>query len=372
MLMALAVMFMVAACSRQENIQVLTKEITYDVVINNQKVICEEGSEGASYTWFFSNIEASKRCRFLEDLFDKAISDTLNKDTLKITDDDGNKMTVEHYKQRLIVYDSVKFYPPYLVCDTLIKSKIGPNDVFTLRFREKWTYNPETMEIKKLIYAYAPLYYPNDPARPGKRVSKPVPLFWMQQDTNAACSVLFTEKILSTIPYNDPPDFINPDSAKLAEYMNDLNRYVFNDSLPAYIWCQKPYNDFKTHDYVWRARLTPTKNQKTIDSIVPGIFWQVFCGLENVNKADTLYEQAVKAGLHFGPAEGICFVEEWYFDPVSLQLAKKVDQIGPVALKRNYKGDIKDFVPSYIVKFNALPVKAKVKKVQKPKEEKKE
>jgi hypothetical protein len=369
LLVAIAVI-MITACGKQDKTEIITKQIVYDVVINNQKVICEEGSEDASWSWFFNNIEASARCQFLENLFEKVISDTLNKDTLKITDDDGIKLAVDQYNQRLIVYDSVKYYPPYLVCDTLIASVIGPKDVYILRFKEKWTYDPATMQISKKVLAYAPLYFPNDPARPGKRVSKPVPLFWMQQDTNAECNSLFTDKILYSVAFNDPPALVNPDSANCAEYVNDLLQYVCKDSIPANIWDNWSKTDLRGHDNIWKAEVLPKRNQKTIDSVVPGIYWQVFYGLENIDKTDTLYPDAVRAGLHFSQPEGICFVEEWYLNPVSLQLAKKVEMVGAVAAKRNYRGDIKAWIPSFVVKFNRIGAPPKVKKAKKAEENK--
>lgn len=337
-LMAFAVAFLAVSCSRDKGKELLTKEITYDVNINNSKIICDEGNEGAYYTWFYNNMEASVRCGFLDDLFERAIKDTANtKDTLKIKDDDGNMILAANYKQKLIVYDSVRSHYPYLVCDTLIASKIKPSDITVLRFREKWTYNPKTLEITKTVLGYAPLYFPNDPARPGKRVHVAVPLFWKHQDNTAECNVMLTKKIMYNVPVSHLPEVLNQDSASCAKYLGILTQRVFNDSITAYLW-----------DWT-----------KT-DSIVVGEAWKAMFGIKDEGKAS---KEIAKIQKCFEPVDCFRFTEEWYINPVTMALGKKVTRLCGVSLKYNKK-EIKDYYPTYVVRFDVPQSKIKVKKVE--------
>jgi hypothetical protein len=328
-LMALAIAFLAAACTREENKKVLTKEIVYDVLINNNKMICEGGNEIASFMWFMNNIQASERSTFLGYLFEKAM---IGKIAMK--DNEGKEMTPQQFKERLVVFDSARRYYSSPIYDTLIQSNIQSYDIMTLRFREKWIYDTKTMEISKKVFAYAPLYFPNDPKRPGKRVHEPVPLFWLEQDTLAPCNIQLTSRIVYNVPVQHPPISANSDSANCANYLDDLCNLVFTDSITAY--------------YLW--------SWDNKDSVVEGKVWKALFGVKDND------EETAKIEKRFGPVDGMRFMEEWYMDPVSMQLSKKVNRLGVVTINFDRRGEFKGYIPTYYIKFGQIaahPVKKK-------------
>lgn len=156
----------------------LSKNIEYDVTINNFKMISQLTLEESNLLWFRENIEASSRGAFLDMLFKNVLGGKLN-----LTNANNKAIDTNQLKGILYITDTVHFNriaPPYDVYDTIIKRMISISTVTGLRFRENWLYDARTMEITKKVLAIAPLIPKVDTDKDGNDIiGENKVLFWI-------------------------------------------------------------------------------------------------------------------------------------------------------------------------------------------------
>ncbi len=223
-LVALMVFAFSACKEKEEKRELLTERIEYDVTIDN-----EESMES-----FLNNVDAGDRLAFLEFLFNELSAG-------KAVDAYGNSVDEEAVKNLLIEVDTNWFYDKMDLFQ-YIRSEM--NKVRVLRFREKWTYNPETYSFYKEVIAVAPAVVLKDSDRV---VSHIVPLFWVNCDTvDAKKPVLITDLIIcdalvqnntgETVKlYGESPGFLHSfDASKREKFFMDLKDNVASHKLNAY------------------------------------------------------------------------------------------------------------------------------------------
>lgn len=207
--------------------KILTHEIIYNVRINNFYDMVQY--EGDTYSWKNEHIFAPYRTTFLTKLYDAACSGKLN-----ITDTNNNPVKGKDLKETLRKYDSLVIFnpePPYDIYDAIICSDFDPLTISGLQFKEKWTYNPATMEIYKKVLAYAPLVEVYSPYSGDFLYLKPV--FWINLPDLPPSE---DDKILTPrINYNA---YFSPDSNRnvstgnyFQEYNKQLTEKAFSDKL---------------------------------------------------------------------------------------------------------------------------------------------
>ncbi len=159
-----------SAC-KQENRQIITKKIQYDVTIK---------SPDPSYDWWIQNLPGPQREALIQTILQGAVS--------------GKYKAYDYFYQPIspkavarILADTVALKvretrPPYAMKDTLIVSRIGVKDILRLRFMEKWSINPQTLQFTKTVTGIAPVARRTD-AQGNIRWQ---PLFWIFPDSKTA------------------------------------------------------------------------------------------------------------------------------------------------------------------------------------------
>ncbi|HNW90801.1 MAG TPA: hypothetical protein PKN48_14170 [Bacteroidales bacterium] len=315
--------------------KVLSKNIEYDVTINNFVKISQSSPEESHWVWSDENIEASSRCAFLDLLFKKALSGKL-----KLTDMNNKSIDTNKLKDLLSFTDTLtmtRLTPPYNSYDTVVKRTIQASSVTGLRFRENWSYDPKTMAFSKKVIAMAPLSskvgYDDDG---NLTFSERKALFWIVFPEKTKPDVVLTKRIISNVIYH-PTDFsedINVDSLAMDGYINKIMDKAYSDSINAY-----QYSD---ESGMWNVPLSG-KDLKdrwcSIDTITYSTPQHKHGSYDTIIKHDVLISM-------------IRFLEEWTFDPETMAIDKKVVGICPVTICYDDAGEAKGFKPLFWVYFS--------------------
>mgnify|MGYP001250086804 CR=1 FL=1 len=313
---------------------ILSKNIEYDVTINNFKMFSQLTLEESNLIWFRENIEASSRGAFLDMLFKKALGGKLN-----LTDANNKTIDTNQLKEVLCVTDTVQFTrmtPPYNVYDTIIKKMISISTVTGLRFRENWSYDAKTMEITKKVISMAPLFSKLDTDKDGNEIiGENKVLFWIIFPEKTTPSKVLTKRIVSQVTYHNNSAFknLNIDSVAIDTYIRKVLELAYSDTLNVYTWgdgdmadIQKSGSDLKNDicsiDTI--SLMTPKHKHGSYDTIIK-------------------HEPSITA---------IRFLEEWTFDPATMAIAKKVVGVCPVEMCYDQYGDLKGYRPLFWVYFS--------------------
>jgi hypothetical protein len=307
--------------------QVLSKNIEYEVKINNFIMINALGLEESNHSWFRNNIEASARGAFLELLFKNA-----REGKLQLFDMNDKPADIRRLNELLFASaDTLRMtraYPPYQEYDTTISKSIPSEEITALRFREEWTYDPSTLAIKKKVLAYAPVWTPITFDKDQKEVyGESKPLFWVKWSKEPASTKILTKRILSAVLLKsaeawDKAD--NIDSVAIQKYTNRLLDKVFKDSIDAYTLDMNDLADVPVNGKDLRA------NMNRYDTI----------RLQRSGSSQQMYDTVIitKANI-----TGIRFIEEWSFDPATMALTKKVVGVCPIEQCFDENGIFKGF-----------------------------
>ena len=279
--------------------------------------------EGANYfyssiddIWYFNNLESSVRVPFIDQLFENAF-----KGKLELFDVNNKAMDTTMLKKMMIFQDTLHLMrtdPPYDTFDTIIKKKICEAlDITAIRFREEWTYDPQSMAINKKVVAMAPIIS-LDKKNSGKTFVKGTgkPLFWIKFSKETPVNTVLTKRIISNVPFfgKDDTKALNMDSALIEKYITALISKLKSDSITAYVAFDKLSN----------KKLSSKDVSETLS------------GFAKENKKIT----------------DIRFLEEWTFDPNTMYLQKKVVGICPLIKEYDAKGGFRGYIILFWVYFN--------------------
>ncbi|MCK9612461.1 MAG: hypothetical protein WC401_08720 [Bacteroidales bacterium] len=313
---------------------ILSKNIEYDVTINNFKMSSQLTLEESNLIWFRDNIEASSRGAFLDMLFKNAFSGKLN-----LTDLNGKSIDTNQLKSILYVADTVtltRITPPYDNYDTIIKKMISISTVTGLRFRESWSYDTKTMEITKKVITMAPLFSKVDTDKDGNEIiGENKVLFWIIFPEKTTPSKVLTKRIVSQVAYHDNSAFknFNIDSVAIDTYIQKILELAYSDTLSVYSWSDGDMADIQISG-------TDLKNDicliDTISFMTP-------------KHKHGNYDTIIK---HEPNITAIRFLEEWTFDPATMAIAKKVVGVCPVEMCYDQYGDLKGYRPLFWVYFS--------------------
>lgn len=318
--------------------QVLSKNIEYDVTINNFKMFSAWGLNTSGVYWYRDNLESSTRNAFLELLFKNALAGKL-----ELYDMNDKVIDTNHLKDLMLVskdtITATRTEPPYDTFDTVINKTIEPAEITAFRFREEWTYDTETMAIKKKVIAFAPIWTPISSDNEGKETyGKNKALFWVKWSKEPANTKVLTKRILYTINYIGTDSWekaTHVDSMAIQKYMNLFLKRIYKDSIAAYDVVEGDLTTLPVSGkYLYKIlNRTDTIKQKRTEP-----------------PYDT-YDTIIK---HTANVNAIRFLEEWSFDPITMAIEKKVVGICPVELCYDMNNDFKGYKPYFWVYFGDI------------------
>jgi hypothetical protein len=315
---------------------VISKNIEYDVTINNFKMFSQWGLAASTSLWYRNNMESSVRNEFLTLLFNKAKAGKL-----ELYDMNDKRIDTNGLKEILSVMDTMtlaRTSPPYKSYDTVVNNIIQPEEITALRFREEWSYDPATMALMKKVLAFAPIRTLIKYDKDGKEIyGKDKPLFWVKWSKEPANTKVLTHRIFYHVKYIGSEDFEKAtfiDSIAIQKYMKLFLDKAYKDSITAYDITSGP--DFPT------VPISGKDLYKTMNRV------------DTIKQKDTKSSQhtSVTVIKHEANATTIRFIEEWSFDPITMAIEKKVVGICPV--EKCYEADgvtFKGYRPYFWVYF---------------------
>jgi hypothetical protein len=329
------------------NHQLLSKNIEYDVTINNYKFMKLWGGEVSADLWFRDNLEGSVRSGYMELLWKNALAGKL-----ELYDMNDKKIDTTELKKILTITDSLQIEIGNKLVDTVIRKTIDPNETTKLRFREEWTYDPTTMVISKKVLAIAPILrttevYDNNG---NETYCKDKALFWVKFSKEPSNTKVLTKRIMTNTSYRyckELNNIKNADTAELKKYTDLLCNKAFKDSIDAY--------DVVSGPPAWLQI-----SGKDLSRLL--------------NKVDTIKSNGKDTVIKRMPNfTTIRFLEEWNFDPNTMAIQKTVVGLCPVIALYEADGvTFKGYMPCFWVYFKDIWTpfdgKLELKKLEKKKE----
>lgn len=165
-LLLLSVVIMLVGC-QQEDKQVVTKKIQYDVNIK---------SPSPDYDWWIQNLVGPEREKLVNIIIDGAKAGKWQ--AYDYFNEPINKIEVANIFSDTTVVTMMREVPPYKVFDTIIINNILKEDVLRLRFLEEWKMDPENLNFEKKVLGIAPIARRFD----FNGIERWQPLFWIYTD----------------------------------------------------------------------------------------------------------------------------------------------------------------------------------------------
>jgi hypothetical protein len=319
--------------------EIITKEIIYDVGINNFEKYVQNDYGDCDFYLDRENVLPDYRLAFLTSLFDLALTNKLN-----ITD--TNDVIINDRKLKALLAGMDHFtlkreYPPYNTFDTVIPYQA--EQIKKLRFREEWNHQPATMELSKKILAFAPVREIYD--RKNSLISSR-PLFWVIQNKQEPTG---KEKLLSS------------------RIFSTTSCYKFKGSN-----CKENTDYERTRNYIKLLFSRSCNNEMKIYSSISDINSGNLVPLtveelhKILDRADTFrltrpyppyneYDTAIRIEIIPDSIKLIRFIEEWYVDPETMYFVKKIIGAGPVdEVFDPVTGEFKGYRPIYYTYFNDI------------------
>jgi hypothetical protein len=329
-----ALVFIYAGCNPKggENTNdrpVLSKNIEYDVSINNFKLMKLWGLVSSSPLWYRYNLESSVRCAYLELLFQKALAGKL--DLYDMNDQPIDTIALKILLNSTDSKDTIIMIrpsPPYDEFDTVVAIPFDPSTITALRFREDWTYDPATMAISKKVLAIAPIWTPvTFDAEGNECYGTDKPMFWIKFSKEPTNTKVLTKRIMSNtscIGFRDACMAKNADTIELKKYFNSILNRVYNDSIEFYDPCAEP-GILQVSGKKWY------KAMNRVDTI-------------KVGDKDTVIKSEPNL-------TDLRFLEEWSFDTTTMAIQKTVVGICPVERVFCTDGSFKGYKPYFWTYF---------------------
>lgn len=312
-------MLIISSCKKAEE-KTLVKNITYDVLINSDNILSI-----TSENWWKCNIERSRREAFINALF-LMINDSL----IKVTDGNGTGLDSDDIKQRMFIKDTIVLMrkkDPAEYYDTIITVVVKPEQINMIRFKETWTYDPETFKITKQIKSYGLSFSKKDIY--SKHVYHTEPFFWVacnDEEVSTNPKKVLTERIAYSLPMYE---LCLPDAYSVVKIDADTN-------------------DIRTFlKTMWGAALNGTlKNMKS-----PDFTTLVFSDLKTdslknqitrtmkknylANVADKELENKILDYV-MDCGKTLYFHERWILDMKTMSIKKDIQIVSPgINIKRN-------------------------------------
>jgi hypothetical protein len=309
---------MMTSCKNTEE-KSLVKSITYDVLINSDNAL-----PSIKDYWWKYNIERSKRDAFITMLFNK-----IDSSLISVTDENGKVLTMDDIKLRMTIKDTVYMMRPSKPSeyfDTVITVEVTPEQLNMIRFKESWTYDPETFEITKYIQSYGLSYTKKNMY---SRIYHPEPIFWVTCDDLE--NIHNTKKVLTErIAYSTPlfethyPDAYNTikmegDTADIRTYLQTMWEAALSDKL-------KNVKDLDFTTLEFKDITIDTIKNQTIHSIKKILTASLTDKEIEKNMMDYI--------MNYGKT--LFFHERWTVDMKTMAIKKDVQIVSPgINIKKN-------------------------------------
>ena len=329
--------------------QLLSKNIEYDVVINNYKMEQQMGwlLTDSYWDWYRSNLEGSVRSGYMDLLWKNALAGKL-----ELCDMNDKKIDTTELKKILTVTDSVQIFMGNKLIDTVLKKIIDPAEITILRFREEWTFDHSTMAITKKVLAMAPIQTSVIYDKSGKvSYGEDKALFWIKFSKEPTNTKVLTKRIMTNTAYyntNSVTYTKNADTSEIRKYTDVLLNRAYKDSIDVY----DPIS--------FMAEKQEQESGKELYRVL--------------TKIDTVKSNGNNTVISRKPYfNAIRFLEEWNFDPNTMAIQKTVVGLCPVVMLYESDGvTFKGYQPCFWVYFKDIWApfdgKMELKKIEKKKE----
>ncbi len=325
----IVLIFIVIACktNHSKDNKLITEKIQYDVLINNTE---------PDMDWWIQNIEGPKRDKFINLIFE-AIKD--NK--LNIYNLNGESTNLESVLSHLFAFDTIQLQKNgkkgQMIDTIFITNSFNQEKINQIRFREKWSFNENTLQIEKKVDAFCPVMQVENPEKDNKLT---FPLFWIFSDSLQNSE----DKDLITITHKIQYDvFIKSENDKNNWYSNNIvasdREYLLNKIIEV-----ASKGKLKIYDYfdksIDKESFKKILNRK--DTVL----------VENPEDPGSFTPQISDISLDIKSISKIRFIEDWKIDPKSFRLFKTVKAISLLTENRENDGTIRGYTPVFYIYFD--------------------
>ncbi len=317
--------FIFSCKQEQDKYQTITERIVFDAKIMNIDVEADPWNE---------NIEGPQRDKFIN-----LILESVKSNKIKIYDKNHSVLKFEDVISNLISYDTISHKnknDKKSSDDVIISNNFDKNKITQLKFDEKWMMNEKTYEIKKEVFGFCPIMAEEN--KDGSAKYKK-PLFWIYPDT----TIKDTAKSIYIVTKRIQYDVLIKEKEKTAEwwinnieptqrdtFINTIINAVFDKKLNAFDYLNRPLTK-ETYKELFHR----------VDTI----------GIENPETGE-IKNTVVVNDIDRGSIIKIRFVEEWTLDTKTFKFYKKVLAISPMSEVTDGQGELRGYMPLFIVYFD--------------------
>lgn len=325
----IVILFIVIACKTKHSNdnKLITEKIQYDVLINNTE---------PDMDWWNQNIEGPKRDKFINLIFE-----AIKNDKLKIFNLNEESTNLESVLSNLFAFDTIrnqKIGKNNQITDSVfITNSFSQEKINQIRFKEKWYFNENTLEIVKKVDAFCPVMLIDNPEKENKLS---FPLFWIFSDTTQQSEdkelITITPKIMYDV-------FIKSENEKNNWFTNNVvasdREYFLNKIIEV-----ASKGKLKIYDYfdniVDKEAFKKILNRK--DTVL----------VENLEDPGSFTPQISDISLDIKSINKIRFIEEWKIDSKSFRFIKTVKAISLLTENRENDGTIRGYTPVFYIYFD--------------------
>lgn len=312
--LCITVLFFALSLSSCKNTdeKTLVKNITYDVLINN-----ENATPGMKEFWWKNNIEQSKREAFLKLLFEKIDSNAIH-----VTDGEGKVLGMDEIKNKMIINDTVVMMrqtESLEYFDTIITITVTPEQINMIRFRESWTYDPVTFEITKHLQSYGLCYVKKNAY---SRTYHAEPFFWVScadKENFSDPKKVLTERIAYSLPLFEKGNVEMLNTIELEGDTNDIRTYL--NSMWSNVLEEKLKN-VKDLDYA-----TLEFSEISLDTIIQQALRSIRKNFTTTVSNDEIEKDLLGFIMNYGKT--LYFHERWLVDLNTMEISKEVQVVSP-------------------------------------------
>jgi hypothetical protein len=322
--------------SVMNEVNLVTKEITYDVRIKNPDPEMRESD------WWYDNLEPSKRYAFVSSIYPRALKGQLKVHSPRYPFTEA--MTASQVRDSSSdvreVYDLDINTGEYLSKEALFTATVF--DMTAVRFHEAWYFDPVALSLYKAVKGFVLERTPLPASGEGLYVN--MPAFYVPGKH-------FDPKAYSPAPVTvdriDHPTGLaginraaGMDSLKWIEAMRTLTANAKDGRIAVL----EPVNSSASPDPLASPPLSPAK----LNALFTNNDTVLIEDLENPGKFKT---QVKVTQLNPADVMGVSFTEMWTFDPGKYSFTKKTIAIEPSKAVYGEDGDLRGFLPLFRVKM---------------------
>lgn len=317
-------------CFAQEKL--LTKKIVTKIQITENKVKSSETKDSITYDYIVNK-------RFFWEAMDELFSD-LKSEKIYLKNFDGDtilwSIMFDNLKKALEKIDLKKYSNKEV-------ENILENEIRAIKFMEEWTYDIQTMNIKKKVIAYCPLIqrdsitFINENLESQTSFEYEIGWIWQTSAKSSEDTLLITRNIQYTIPIYNPKPYRWWDNNLEAEYSIPFFESLIGKADNKKILC------YENPDAIEPFSLSELENRKK---------HSIYTTIYTTNKENVEIETDTVISLTYNSddIDNLRFGEEIIYDKKNHNFTKKVNYYAPIIRIFNSNGLFLGFYPLYYIR----------------------